>query len=76
MANSICNKNSNNISLLNQIIREYRLKIDKERMYENLYYSECSKTLENFNGCIEFKGYNDAIQYEMWSKYSDLFETK
>lgn len=76
LANLICDKNNNNISLLNQLIREYKLQIDKERMYENLYYAQCRKARENFDGCILFADYKDSIRNDMWSKYSHLFESK
>jgi len=76
LANLFCDKNNEIISLLNQIIREYKIKINKERMYENFYNSQCSAAMESFDGCMLFADYNDEIRNKMCFKYSHIFETK
>ena len=77
LADLIYDRDNKNIVLLNQIITEYKIEIDKERVYKNLYYSECSATRhENLYDCILFKKYDDNVRNKIHNQYGYLFETE
>ena len=75
LAIAICYKNNIGISLLNHAIKQHNLTLDKDRIYENLYYAEYAIIYENVRKgecMISELPYDDIAHYEMWCKYSHL----
>lgn len=77
LGESIVNKNTIGVSLLNLYIRENNIKITKKDILEGIYWSECREKSreERFNNVIlDFCDFTNEIYNKYYIKYNYMFK--
>jgi hypothetical protein len=74
---AIFHKNDIIISLINLLIRDYNIVLEKNNILEGIYYAECRKKSVDRNNkdiIVCYTKFNESLQNEYHDKYKHLFD--